>query len=138
MEEALPHYGSTGAVTTVLTGFCAAAGVTGPVGVDAFVHWTGSGSLALRPVVEINPRHTMGRVALELSKRVSPGHAVRFSIMSLTKAPAAWPPLETDENGLMKGGMICLNDPARARRVLAVLEVSPPGKTAPPEAARPG
>lgn len=44
-------------------------GYVGPVGIDAMVHRRADGSLALRPVVEVNTRMTMGRIALEFQKR---------------------------------------------------------------------
>ncbi len=44
-------------------------GYTGPFGVDAMVHLQAEGSLSLRPVVELNVRMTMGRIALEIRKR---------------------------------------------------------------------
>lgn len=45
-------------------------GYRGPVGIDAMVYRNGS-TFAFHPVVEVNTRFTMGRVAHELSKRVS-------------------------------------------------------------------
>jgi len=42
-------------------------GYQGPVGIDAFIYKDGSG-IRLRKFVEINPRYTMGRIALELEK----------------------------------------------------------------------
>lgn len=44
-------------------------GHTGPLGVDAMVHRRGDGTLALRPVVELNVRMTMGRLAWEWLRR---------------------------------------------------------------------
>jgi len=38
----------------------------GPLGIDAFVYRDASGAMKLKPVVEINPRYTMGRVMVEL------------------------------------------------------------------------
>lgn len=40
----------------------------GPVGVDAFLFRDSAGELRLKPVVEVNPRYTMGRVAVELGR----------------------------------------------------------------------
>lgn len=40
----------------------------GPLGVDAFFYRASDGKPRLKPVVEINPRYTMGRVALELAR----------------------------------------------------------------------
>lgn len=59
----------------------AALGHRGPVGVDAFVfRW--QGGLRLQPLVEINPRVTMGRVGLALHDRVVSGRAGLFVVMS--------------------------------------------------------
>ncbi len=55
---------------------------TGPVGMDAFLYQDREGAVRWKPVVEINPRYTMGRVALELA-RFTPSHAQT----SLTIAP---------------------------------------------------
>jgi len=43
----------------------------GPLGIDALFYRDFEGALRLKPVVEINPRYTMGRVAVELDARLS-------------------------------------------------------------------
>ncbi|GAB5370361.1 hypothetical protein AAMO2058_001486100 [Amorphochlora amoebiformis] len=43
---------------------------SGPVGVDGFVYVDADHRLTIRPIVEINPRHTMGRVSLELARKI--------------------------------------------------------------------
>lgn len=59
---------------TVWTGQrLAARGFRGSFGIDAFIYQTADGELRLYPMIEINPRFTMGRVALALSKRMVPG-----------------------------------------------------------------
>ncbi|MFN3201342.1 MAG: hypothetical protein ACE366_23275 [Bradymonadia bacterium] len=50
-----------------------AAGHRGPAGIDGLVHRGALGRLRLRPLVEINARFTMGRVALALEKHLEPG-----------------------------------------------------------------
>lgn len=60
---------------------------TGPVGLDAFLYQDRDGAVRWKPVVEINPRYTMGRVALELA-RFTPSHAKT----SLTIAPVGQGP----------------------------------------------
>ena len=47
-------------------------GYVGPIGVDAMVFRKVDGRLGLRRIVEINVRMTMGRVALELHKKLNP------------------------------------------------------------------
>ena len=54
----------------------------GPIGVDSFFYRDLSGSVRWKPVVEINPRYTMGRVALEVSRC---GNLKKR--LSLTRAP---------------------------------------------------
>src|SRR6185503_10009987 len=49
------------------------ASYLGPVGIDAFVYRTAQGEPRLKPVVEINPRYTMGRLTLELMRQTAPG-----------------------------------------------------------------
>lgn len=51
----------------------ASKGYSGPFGVDCFVFEDSSGRFKIHPLIEINPRNTMGRVALALSKRMAPG-----------------------------------------------------------------
>jgi len=77
-ERVFPAY--EGPVREFLERRLGAAGHRGPVGVDALVYRTETGGLAWKPVVEINPRHTMGRVAHELREQVAPGRAVRLEI----------------------------------------------------------
>jgi len=48
-------------------------GLSGAFGIDAFIFEKPDRSLALFPLIEVNPRHTMGRVAVALSRRMAPG-----------------------------------------------------------------
>ncbi len=74
----------------------AAQGYRGPAGIDAFA-WRGKRGLRLRPICEINARYTMGRVALEIARRVRAHRAVlwlsvnRRSVANWTAARAAAP-----------------------------------------------
>jgi len=119
-----------------------AAGFLGPVGVDAFVYRDASGC-RLKPIVEINPRYTMGRVTLELMKRACPGtHGlfrlltraqlgaedgqdfVRFARGLKRRSPVR---LEGEPVPRIRTGAMCLNDPLQAQVCLAVFEVGDAG-----------
>ena len=64
-------------------------GYLGPMGIDALLWRTEEGKLQLKPIVEINPRWTMGRIAIELEKRIVAG------------TPAAWIFLPTSQRALL-------------------------------------
>lgn len=55
---------------------------TGPIGVDAFVYRDPNGDLKLKPIVELNPRITMGRLAHELAEKTVPGTVNLFEILN--------------------------------------------------------
>lgn len=97
-------------------------GYIGPLGLDLMVHRRPDGSLALKHVVELNVRLTMGRIALELLKKSTPQRSGRFRIHRVNKVSSA----ELDEfrSGSLEGGKVLLNDPASAQAFLAVWEVS--------------
>jgi uncharacterized ferritin-like protein (DUF455 family) len=113
-----------------------AAGYSGPVGVDAFVYRDQQGHARLKPVVEINPRYTMGRLLLELMKRTAPGTHGTFQLVSKVNLraegvadfaacaqllQARFPLcLEGAPVSRIRTGALCLNDPAQALAVLGV------------------
>jgi uncharacterized ferritin-like protein (DUF455 family) len=115
----------------------------GPVGIDAFVYRTPEGAIRLKPVVEINPRYTMGRLTVELMKRTCPGGHGLFRLVSRAMARAegfaGFPDfarslsersplrLEGEPVPKIREGAICLNDPAQAQVCLAVFQVSRSG-----------
>jgi uncharacterized ferritin-like protein (DUF455 family) len=116
------------------------AGYFGPVGIDAFVYRTLQGDCRLKPVVEINPRYTMGRVTVELMKQVAPGSHGRFRLInratihakgfddftsyarSLSERFPAF--FEGEPVRKIRQGAFCLNDPAQAQVCLAVFQVN--------------
>ncbi len=63
-------------------------GYVGPLGIDAFLYRDRMGSLRLKPVVEINPRYTMGRVALELTRFNHPQRRTQLVSGPLQSRPA--------------------------------------------------
>jgi uncharacterized ferritin-like protein (DUF455 family) len=113
---------------------------SGPLGIDAFAYRDAEGKIRLKPIVEINPRYTMGRVTVELMKRVAPGSRGLFKLVSRKQALAAgfadfstyarslnekFPiQLKGEPSPRINEGAICLNDPARAQICLAVFQVA--------------
>ncbi len=111
----------------------------GPVGIDAFVYRAPDGGCRLKPVVEINPRYTMGRLTVELMKRTAPGSHGLFRLVSRARARAEGGDdfaayarslkkrfplcLEGEPSPKIREGALCLNDPAQAQVCLAVFQV---------------
>jgi len=116
------------------------AGYLGPLGIDAFVYRSFSGETRLKPIVEINPRYTMGRLTVELMRQVCPGSRGVFRIVSRVLAQKeGFKSLSTYAHNMnerfpirlegtpaprIREGMICLNDPNRAQTCLAIFQVS--------------
>ncbi len=114
-------------------------GFSGPVGVDAFVYRAADDTCRLKPVVEINPRFTMGRLTLELMRHVAPGCFGRLRILNRAALKAAGcpgfvefaqrtakqHPLERagEPVARIRNGAVFLNDPATAQTCLAIFEV---------------
>jgi uncharacterized ferritin-like protein (DUF455 family) len=115
-------------------------GFVGPVGIDAFVYRTPQGSFRLKPVVEINPRYTMGRLTLELMRQTCPGGYGLFRLVSRAQARAEgfadfaayarslserFPlRLEGEPAPRIREGALCLNDPGQAQVCLATFQVT--------------
>jgi uncharacterized ferritin-like protein (DUF455 family) len=112
----------------------------GPLGIDALVYRTAQGDCRLKPIVEINPRYTMGRLAVELMKHVAPGSYGLFRLVNRKQAHAEgfddfvafarslserFPlRFEGEPTPRIREGAICLNDPTRAEVCLAVFQVA--------------
>jgi uncharacterized ferritin-like protein (DUF455 family) len=115
-------------------------GFIGPIGIDAFIYRDATGARRLKPIVEINPRYTMGRLLVELMKQTAQGSCGRFRLVSPAMAQAEgsgdfiayaqtlrerWPlQLEGEPVPKIRSGALGLNDPAAAQVGLAVFEVS--------------
>jgi hypothetical protein len=111
----------------------------GPVSVDALVYHTVRGDCRLKPVVEINPRYTMGRLTLELMKHTCPGSCGLFRLLSRGMVRAEGFAdlssyacslrerlplrLEGESAHKIRQGALCLNDPEQAQVCLATFEV---------------
>ena len=114
-------------------------GYSGPLGVDAFVYRTQDG-MKLRPLLEINPRWSMGRLALAITPRLAAKHCglwLHASSRDLEKSGhknfqgllshlQQNLPLDLRHHGGAKAihqGVIALNDPSQAMQSLALLVV---------------
>jgi uncharacterized ferritin-like protein (DUF455 family) len=107
-------------------------GYCGPLGVDAMVVRL-DGKLRLQPILEVNPRYTMGRIALELNKRVRGQGAWFFLRLDQVQTAGFNDFIELaevlrkqerrhDTNGISKGFWLT-NDPVYAKNCLTVLGV---------------
>jgi len=118
-------------------------GFLGPVGLDALVYRTTRDEYRLKPVVEMNPRYTMGRVTVELMRHVCAETSGLLRLVTCAQARAkgyadlqsyacafrASQPVRresTSEARIRQGG-ICLTDPEQARACLATFEVGSDG-----------
>jgi uncharacterized ferritin-like protein (DUF455 family) len=115
----------------------------GALGVDAFIYKDAAGKIRLKPVVEINPRFTMGRVTVELMNQTCQGSCGLFRLVNQAQLraegvadfPAYAAMLEQrhplrlagDAAPKIREGAICLTDPARAQVCLAVFQVARAG-----------
>lgn len=111
----------------------------GPLGIDCFVYQHASGARQLKPVVEINPRFTIGRLTVALMKRVCPGSYGLFRIFNHSSLEAVdsedfkafassrrkqYPiRLEGSPDERIREGFITLNDPEQAEVCLATFQV---------------
>ena len=125
-------------LASFLAGPLCAVGYVGAVGVDALVYRAGEG-LRLKPVVELNPRQTMGRVAWALKQRVNAARTALWLVVSRREAQAAgweglaewaahiedsWPAeLASDGQQLSKGALFT-SDPAQVREFATLLLVA--------------
>ncbi|MCB9745083.1 MAG: DUF455 family protein [Alphaproteobacteria bacterium] len=114
--------------------FAGGLGYLGPISVDAMICARGGG-FALHPLLELNPRITMGRVALRLREHLAPRRIGLFVVASPAERRAAgardfcelasrWAAPEVAE-GRFAGGVLPLGDPARAEALLPAFVVAP-------------
>jgi uncharacterized ferritin-like protein (DUF455 family) len=88
---------------------------TGPFGVDAMIYRDLTGQLKIKPMVELNPRTTMGHVSLAIAKRLAKGASGQFRIFTASQWRANETqfkkiPLERSNDGPWKSGVIQLGE----------------------------
>ena len=93
----------------------AARNFAGYFGVDALVCQDEHGELKIKPLVELNPRMTMGHVALSLEKRLAAGAEAEFRIFTKAEWERAHDdltalPFAKTRNGLWKSGVVWLGE----------------------------
>ena len=106
----------------------------GPIGVDAMVYRE-AGALRMKPIVEVNPRFTMGRVGLSLRKRVLTSRTAVWRVQRLrdladdvetwaARLSAARPLEMTADGHQISMGAVFTNEPTEARVSVGVLMVA--------------
>lgn len=123
MEKVLPLYQPDSPLVEDILQWCASHHYSGPLGIDAYVFLDAEGNLHLRPICEVNPRYTMGRVTREILASVAPGHSVRFEIHRGSPPQEISSPDVDAETGLLKGGQIIVNEFLPETRFFAVITV---------------
>jgi hypothetical protein len=114
-------------------------GFIGPISLDSLIYRTPQGDRRLKPIVEINPRYTMGRLTIELMKHASPGSGGLFRPVTLAQARksgfadlASYASAFSQHLSLriegkltpkIRQGAICLNDPRQAQVCLATFQL---------------
>ena len=82
-------------------------GYRGPAGIDAMIYRVGE-KYKIRPIVEVNPRYTMGRIAAEISKHISSGQSAYFGIAPTKNIT---PVAMKYQKGRFHKGVLQLTDP---------------------------
>jgi hypothetical protein len=117
----------------------AKSGYFGPLGIDAFIY-RDQDRLTLRPMIELNPRWSMGRIALQLTQKIASKHCglwihlskrdlERAGYPGFTELTQALKKLQPDDlhnhnaQRVIRKGVYPMNDPARAKQALALLVV---------------
>ena len=110
----------------------------GPVGVDALVYRDRDGELRLKPVVEVNPRFTMGRIALNMAREVNAARTALWLVMGTSELQRAGAgsagefaeklevahPIEMTAGGQISRGALLTTDPRVAEAFVSVLIVA--------------
>ena len=107
-NDVMPFYAPDSEMCSAIREWLDEAGFTGPFGIDAFIYKLADGSLAARPICEINPRQTMGRVALELARFVAPSRGLQFSLEKASLDLVS--DFDLGKSGKLERGSLILNE----------------------------
>jgi len=122
-------------IADAVGGALAALGFRGLAGVDVMIYRAADGALRMRPILEVNPRATMGHVAHGIGRSLAHGAVGVMTLVSSAQARRAGfgSPGELAARaaaaagaprllkGRLSGGVVPLTDPARAARFVALL-----------------
>ncbi len=125
MGECLPLYADDGPLAADLAAWAGSRGYEGPLGIDAYVHRRPDGALALRAICEVNARHTMGLVALELKRRIAQGRDLAFALVKAEQLRPGDDAPELDASGRLGGGSVVLTETGPQTRFAALVRVAP-------------
>lgn len=111
-----------------LAGELLARHFTGYFGVDALVCRDADGRLRIKPLVELNPRMTMGHVALNLEKRLAPGVDGEFRILTIAEwetlcEQVAEIPRKQSRDGHLQSGILPLSELEECSKLVPILAV---------------
>ena len=123
MEKVLPCYANNGRFTEALRNWAVKRGFEGPLGVDAYLYRDNSGSLQHRTACEVNPRFTMGRVALDIRRQVAPGHGVCLEIVKAAELKQRDGSVQLLDGRLASGSLV-LNEITPRSRFAARIRVA--------------
>jgi len=102
------------------------AGHRGPAGIDALVYRSQDDSYLLKPIVEVNPRYTMGHIALRIQRSLGDRGGRWFRIVSKSSAARAGSKSLAAYAATLPDEALFLTDPQRAEFALATVEPLPP------------
>ena len=106
MEKAFPCYANNAFFTEALRDWAEERNFEGPLGVDAYLYRDSSGALQLRTACEVNPRFTMGRVALDIRRQVAPGHGVCLEIVKAAEVTQMQESIQLLDGRLASGSLV--------------------------------
>lgn len=106
----------------------AARNFSGYFGIDALVCQDESGDLKVKPLVELNPRMTMGHIALSFEKRLAPGTEAEFRIFTRAQRDdvheeLAGIPFTKIGDGRWKSGVVWLGEVDNHTKLIPALLV---------------